>query len=123
MRFHISSLSSLILHEFVAYPLIILELNTHLIKERRQMNKNLNTSQQANNDNLAFVPFTEEVLHKLSDAQAMPKATCPALVPFDLKYGTIEILVENQWVTVVPVEKAAVEKVPLEKVPAEKVAA
>ena len=58
----------------------------------------------------------------------MPKATCPALVPFDLKYGTIEILVENQWVTVVPVEKAAVEKaavekVPLEKVPAEKVAA
>lgn len=118
MRFHISSLSSLILHEFVAYPLIILELNTHLIKERRQMNKNLNTSQHANNDNLAFVPFTEEVLHKLSDAQAMPKATCPALVPFDLKYGTIEILVENQWVTVVPVEKAAVEKVPAEKVAA-----
>jgi len=29
------------------------------------------------------------------------------LVPFDLKYGTIEILVENQWVTVVPVEKVA----------------
>ena len=110
MRFHISSLSSLILHEFVAYPLIFLELNIHLIKERRRMNKDLNTSQQANNDNLAFVPFTEEVLHKLSEAQAMPKTTCPALVPFDLKYGTIEILVENQWVTVVPLEKVPAEK-------------
>ena len=74
------------------------------------MNKDLNTSQQANNDNLAFVPFTEEVLHKLSEAQAMPKATCPALVPFDLKYGTIEILVENQWVTVVPLEKVPAER-------------
>ncbi len=74
------------------------------------MNKDLNTSQQANNDNLAFVPFTEEVLQKLSEAQAMPKTTCPALVPFDLKYGTIEILVENQWVTVVPLEKVPAEK-------------
>ena len=82
------------------------------------MIKDLNTSQQANNDNLSFVPSTEEILHKLSEAQAMPKATCPALVPFDLKYGTIEILVENQWVTVVPVEKVAVEKAAVKKVAA-----
>ena len=82
------------------------------------MIKDLNTSQQANNDNLAFVPFTEEILHKLSEAQAIPKATCPALVPFDLKYGAIEILVENQWVTVVPVEKVAVEKAAVKKVAA-----
>ena len=65
------------------------------------MDKSAATSQQANSVNLAFVPFTEEVLLKLSEAQLMPKSTCPSLVPFDIKYGTIEILVKNQWVTVV----------------------
>lgn len=71
------------------------------------MNKDLNTSQQPNNGNLAFVPFTEAVLHKLSTTQTLPNVICPALVPFDLKYGTIEILVENQWVTVVAAQTAA----------------
>jgi|TARA_B110000977_G_C11031905_1_gene475586 hypothetical protein len=65
------------------------------------MNKDFDTSQQAGSANLAFVPFTEAVLHKLSEAQPSPTAHCPALVPFDLKYGAIEILVENQWVTIV----------------------
>ena len=65
------------------------------------MNKTSDISQQARSANLAFVPFTEEVLHKLSKAQLMPKSIFPSLVPFDLKYGTFEILVENKWVTVV----------------------
>lgn len=65
------------------------------------MNKELDIVHKTNQENLAFVPFTEAVLHKLSEAQPLPKATCPALVPFDLKYATIEILVENRWVTVV----------------------
>ena len=59
-------------------------------------------SQQAN---LAFVPFTEAVLCKLSetsrDNRPAPTSSYPQLVPFDLKYETFEILVENQWVTVV----------------------
>ena len=65
------------------------------------MNKTSDISQQDRSANLAFVPFTEEVLHKLSDAQRTSKTTCPSLVPFNIKYGTIEILVENKWVTVV----------------------
>ena len=65
------------------------------------MNKTFDLSQQAGSANLAFVPFTEEVLHKLSEAQLMPNSICPALVPFNIKYGTFEILVDNKWVTVI----------------------
>ena len=72
------------------------------------MNKDLdvaNAKAAKERPNLAFVPFTEAVLHKLSthsqNNQLKPVIPCPQLVPFDLKYGTIEILVENQWVTVI----------------------
>ena len=67
--------------------------------------KNCSQQGESQQANLAFVPFTEAVLRKLSetsrDNQPAPTSSCPQLVPFDLKYETFEILVENQWVTVV----------------------
>ena len=53
---------------------------------------------------LAFVPFSEEILDQLSKStsnrRVHAKNRCPKLVPFDLKYMTVEVLVEKQWLPV-----------------------